>query len=135
MTSRSHTQVAEWLQGVTPVELGKNETQNLEDLRSFIREVLQPFNQGNPLSERMVETILEKSEGVFLYVELLRRDLQENHLHLNDFHSFPQGLNGMYQQFFTRQFPDRQVYSVLVRPALKLTTTTFKTLPLTNITN
>ena len=133
VTSRSHPQVTEWLQGVNPVELVKTNEDNLSDLRAFIQEALLPFNGNQQLSERVVQKLLEKSEGVFLYIEYIRKDLQDNKLHLNAYRDFPKGLNGMYKLFFERQFTDREIYSSLVRPALQLAAAAYEALPLTDI--
>ncbi len=133
ITSRAHTRVVEWLQGTQPVELPKAGIQNQADLQEFIQSGLKTFNGGQTLSSSLVQTLLEKSEGVFLYIELLRQELQQQHLHLNQYHDFPQGLDGLYKQFFERQFPDRTVYSALVRTALELATAAYEALPLADL--
>lgn len=133
VTSRSHTRVMEWLQGVEPQELPAEGKDNLDDLRLFIREGLQEFNGGRVLPDSLVEDLLQKSEGNFLYIEYLRKELKENHLHLKDASSFPLGLNGMYREFFERQFANRPIYSARVRPALELAAAAFEALPLAQI--
>ena len=80
-----------------------------------------------------MQTLLEKSEGVFLYIELLRQELEQQHLHLNQYPEFPQGLDGLYKQFFERQFADRTVYSALVCPALELAAAAYEALPLADL--
>ena len=46
------------------------------------------------------------SEGVFLYVERFCDDVQQHHLSLDRPEQFPQGLGGIFCQWFQRQFPD-----------------------------
>ena len=65
VTSRSHPQVTEWLQGVNPVELLKAKEDNLSDLRAFIQEALLPFNDNQPLRQRVVQEITGKERRRF----------------------------------------------------------------------
>jgi hypothetical protein len=62
-----------------------------------------------------VEQILEKSEGVFLYVERFCDDVQRAHLSLDRPEQFPQGLGGIFCQYFQRQFPDLEEFRKDVR--------------------
>jgi hypothetical protein len=66
-----------------------------------------------------VEQVLEKSEGVFLYIKHFCDDVQQNQLTLDRPERFPQGLGGIFFQWFRRQFPDMKRFRKGVRPALR----------------
>jgi hypothetical protein len=74
---------------------------------------------GKSLSEATLEKIVERSEGIFLYAEWIRRELQQGYLSLDNVDAFPLGLSGVYQQFFRRRFPDRHEYETRYRPVLE----------------
>jgi hypothetical protein len=76
-----------------------------------------------------VEQILEKSEGVFLYVERFCDDVQLRHLSLDRPEQFPQGLGGIFCQYFQRQFPDLDKFRKDVRPALRVILAARESLP------
>jgi hypothetical protein len=57
---------------------------------------------------------------VFLYVERFCDDVQQNHLSLDRPEQFPQGLGGIFCQWFQRQFPDLEKFRKDVRPALRV---------------
>ena len=92
---------------------------NRADLRDYLRQKLAPQLHDRPDADRLVKQILEKSEGVFLYVERFCDDVQQNHLSLDRPEQFPQGLGGIFCQWFQRQFPDLERFRQDVRPALR----------------
>ncbi len=68
----------------------------------------------------MVETILRKSEGLFLYVESVRKELEAGRLSLERVEEFPQSLGGFYADSFRRYFPDPEEFASKWRPALEV---------------
>ena len=56
---------------------------------------------------------------MFLYVERFCDDVQQDHLSLDRPEQFPQGLGGIFCQWFQRQFPDLEKFRKDVRPALR----------------
>ena len=119
VTSRPESDVVAPLQGLNPFVLDTATESNRADIRDYLRrELASPF-ENRPDADRLVEQILEKSEGVFLYVERFCDDVQRGHLSLDRPEEFPQGLGGIFFQYFQRQFPDLERFRKEVRPALR----------------
>jgi tetratricopeptide (TPR) repeat protein len=120
LTSREEPELTFALQGLSPSVVDAGAGENLEDLRRFLLHELQPFAHGGPVSPQVVETILEKSEGIFLYAEMVRQELAQGRLSLDRLEQFPQGMGGYYAMFFQRQFPQRRPYREQARPLLEV---------------
>ncbi len=119
VTSRPESDVIAPLQGLNPFVLDTATDKNRADIRDYLhRELASPL-QNRPEADRLVEEILDKSEGVFLYVERFCDDVQHDHLSLDRPEQFPQGLGGIFFQYFQRQFPDLEKFRKDVRPALR----------------
>jgi hypothetical protein len=119
VTSRPESAVKTPLQGLNPFVLDTRTEANRADIRAYLRHELAPQLNDRPDADWFVEQILEKSEGVFLYIERVCHDLQQGHLSLDRLDQFPQGLGDIFCQFFDRQFPDLKKFRKDVRPALR----------------
>jgi len=119
VTSRPEFDVTTPLQALSPFPLDTQSESNRADIRDYLRRELAAQLQNRPDADRLVEQILEKSEGVFLYVERFCDDVQHDHLSLDRPEQFPQGLGGIFYQYFQRQFPDLEKFRKDVRPALR----------------
>ena len=119
VTSRPENAVIAPLQGLNPFILDTATESNRADIRDYLRRELASHLQNRPDADRLIEQILEKSEGVFLYVERFCEDVQRGHLSLDRPEQFPQGLGGIFFQYFQRQFPDLEKFRNGVRPALR----------------
>lgn len=121
ITSRRESAVTGPLQGLNPFILDTEIEANLADIRNYLRRELASYLLSRPDADRLVEQILEKSQGVFLYVERFCDDVQQGHLSLDRPEEFPQGLAGSFHQDFRRQFPGFpgvKEFCKDVRPAL-----------------
>ena len=94
-------------------------TSKLNDIREYLRREVQPFSGATEHSDVLQEKIVKKSEGLFLYVNWLRQELQEGRLSLDCVDQFPRGLGGIYVNYFRRYFPDYNEYATSSRPALE----------------
>ena len=119
VTSRPESAVKTPLQGLNPLVLDARTEANRADLRDYLRSQLAPQLQNRSDADRLIGQILEKSEGVFLYVECFCEDVRQNHLSLDHPDQFPQGLGGSFAQWFQRQFPDLEQFRRQIRPALR----------------
>jgi len=119
VTSRPEFDVKTPLQALNPFPLDTQSESNRADIRDYLRRELASPPQNRPDADRLVQQILEKSEGVFLYVERFCDDVQHGHLTLDRPEQFPQGLGGIFCQYFQRQFPDLEKFRKDVRPALR----------------
>ncbi len=119
VTSRPEFDVQTPLQSLNPVPLDTASEANRADIRDYVRRGLAAPLRSRPDADLLVERILEKSEGVFLYVERVCDDVQRGDLSLDRLEQFPQGLGGIFCQYFQRQFPDLDRFRQSVRPALR----------------
>lgn len=119
VTSRPEFDVKTPLQALNPFPLDTQSESNRADIRDYLRRELASHLQNRPDADRLVEQILEKSEGVFLYVERFCDDVHRGHLSMDRPEQFPRGLGGIFCQYFQRQFPDVEKFRKEVRPALR----------------
>jgi tetratricopeptide (TPR) repeat protein len=121
VTSRPDPEVKDPLQKLTPLYLEADLLEHLQDLRSYLcqRLTLLAGDRG-PVGEEVINNILEKSGGIFLYVDLVLADLKEGRLSLTRLEDFPRGLGEVFHQFFRRQFPDRAIFRQRHRPLLEM---------------
>jgi hypothetical protein len=119
ITSRPEKAVTSPLQGLKPFVLDTEVEPNRDDLREYLCRELAPLLRGRRDADSIVEHILSRSEGVFLYAEHVCDDLQHGRLSLDRLDQFPQGLGGVFWQFFERQFPDLEKFRKDVRPGLR----------------
>ncbi len=119
VTSRPEFDVTTPFQALKPFPFETKSAANSEDIRAYLRRELAVQLQNRPDADRLVEQILDKSEGVFLYVESFCEDICKNYLSLDRPNEFPQGLAGKFYLDFQRYFPDLDKFRKDVRPALR----------------
>ncbi len=119
ITSRPEPEVTTPLQGLRPYQLDASRKENKEDLRTYLQRELQPFAEEGKVPEQTLDTLLEKSEGLFLYADWVREELKKDNLSLGQVEEFPKGLGGIYLQFFERQFPDPKLFRDKYRAVLE----------------
>ena len=120
ITSRPDPEVVYPLQALTPYILEASSQENITDLRSYLHKEIKIFSGENSVSDAVIEEIIARSEGLFLYADWVRDELQQGRLSLKRIHEFPQGLGGVYAQFIRRQFPDLAIYEEKIRPGLEI---------------
>ena len=119
VTSRPEFDVTTPFQALKPFPFETKSAANSDDIRAYLRRELAAQLQNRPDADRLVEQILEKSEGVFLYVESFCENIRKNYLSLDRPNDFPQGLAGKFYMDFQRYFPDLEKFRKDVRPALR----------------
>lgn len=120
VTSRPHEQeINTALQALDPWKLDAGRTENLSDIREYLHRELQPFSSGAEPSEAVIGKIIKKSEGLFLYANWLRQELEDGRLSLDRVDEFPRGLGGIYMSFLRRYFADPKEYKSISRPVLE----------------
>lgn len=120
ITSRPDAAVTSPLQGLDPFILDTETEANRADIFAYLWRELVPQIANRPDANHLVQQILDKSEGVFLYAERVCHDLWHGYLSLDHLEQFPQGLAGAFWQFLERQFPDLDRFRKDVRPALRV---------------
>jgi len=129
VTSRPESAVETPLQGLSPFVLDTATEANRADIRDYLRNALAGQFKQREDTDHIIQQILEKSEGVFLYVESVCHDLQQGHLTLDRLDAFPQGLGGIFWQFFERQYPDLEEFRREIRPVLRAILAALEPLP------
>lgn len=98
----------------TPIEGGTE--QNLQDLRDYLNEKLDPLIEG-PKRTAIIDQVVEKSGGTFLYIKLIERDKT---LDLSKPETLPTGIDDVFMRDFKRYFPNPKEYGQEAEPFLRL---------------
>lgn len=130
LTSRDDSKVRLPLQKYHPQIFDLEEyvrEKNSEDLLLYVRGELEEFHP----TEEQVKQIVDKSQGVFLYLSLCVEGIHNGDYSLDCIDKLPDGLNGYYYEFFTRQFGhDIERYKKEIAPILQLMVAAKKSLHL-----
>ena len=102
-----------------PFPIEAKSDNNSTDIRSLLWLELATQLKNRRDADRLVEQILEKSEGVILYIESFCEDIHKQYLSLDRPNEFPQGLTGKFVMDFKRYFPDLEKFRKEMRPALR----------------
>lgn len=130
VTSRPEFDVKTPFQALNPLPLDTKSESNKADIRDYLNNKLAIQLQNQSNAKALVNQILEKSEGVFLYAERFCEDVLQGHIFLDQPDQFPQGLGGIFAQYFQRQFPDLEKFRKEIRPALRAILAAREPLPL-----
>jgi tetratricopeptide (TPR) repeat protein len=120
-------------QGLEPFALGADAEENRRDLRDYLSAALARRFPADAVPPEDVESILDRSEGLFLYVDALLRDLPSGRLDHRRLAAFPRGLGAIYAQYFERQFPLDAHYEETARPFLETMAASQEPLPVGTI--
>lgn len=104
ITSRPEPEVTGPLQRLTPFVLDTACQDNINDIKDYINQQLKSELSNRPDADAIVQTILDRSEYVFLYVQRVCQDVLEGALSLDAMDQFPKGLGEAFWLFFERQF-------------------------------
>ena len=130
LTSRDDSKVMLPLQKYHPQIFDLEEyvkEKNSEDLLLYVRGELEKLHP----TEDQVKQIVDKSQGVFLYLSLCVEGIHNGEYSLDHLDKLPDGLNGYYYEFFTRQFGnDIERYKKEIAPVLQLMVAAKKNLQL-----
>ncbi len=89
---------------------------NRNDIREYLS--MEIFASGPQMSADTIDELTERTEGIFLFAQVLVQEFREGHLSLTDLSAVPAGLGDYYRRFFNRQFPDRGLYESEIWPLL-----------------
>ena len=109
VTARPVSPVTSLLSGARRLELTGTQANNRADVTDYFRMRLEGRFSGHPLWKKALETLVERSQGIFLYAELMCGLLEERgtpELGLD----CPEELEGVFTLWFRNIFPDERVY-------------------------
>jgi WD40 repeat protein len=121
VTSRPESEIKETLKGLKPFIIKTGAEDNRKDIKEYLIQELAQYLSDRSDADAIIDKVIEKSEGVFLYVAMFVEAVTkpEPTLSLDYPEDFPLGLGGMFHQYFLRKFPDIEKYKNEVRPALR----------------
>jgi hypothetical protein len=110
VTSRPEPSILRQFAAFKPRIIAADSTENLDDLRTYVRRWLAIESLGAGNTSDRVERIVAASGGNFLYLRKLREAVDSGLMDLSHLNDLPQGLIGLYERWFHRQFPDTKSY-------------------------
>lgn len=128
VTSRPDPDVLGSLARLAPHSMDAVREENARDIRDHVIRELRRITGARPAVD-IVEGIVQRSEGIFLYVTLLLEELARGQLTVESLDRFPHGLAGIYAQLFRRSFPDPRAFQEHQRPLLELVAAAREPLP------
>lgn len=102
VTSRPDANIKSTLAGIPAHALNTNDPRNQGDLEIYIDQWFAAITP-QPVTE-VRAGLLERSEGNILYLVTARAGVANHVFSLDDPSTYPQGLGGLYRQWFDRQF-------------------------------
>ena len=116
VTSRPEPYLEQMLKTLSGTSVDGQSAQNRQDLAEWIDQRLPASLQGDE-KQQVIDAMLEKSGGTFLYLSLVAQDKM---LSLTDPKNLPDKLDGFFKQAFSRYFPDPEAYGKKTEPFLRL---------------
>ncbi len=100
------------------MELRGGQEQNRNDVRQYFIEQLQEKYGSDPAWSTALETLTERSGGIFLYAALVANGIRAGKASIADSEQFPEGLSGAFHQWFGWFFPSDEEYKRAFRMPL-----------------
>lgn len=123
-TSRPDPTVMSRLQGFKPFALDAHDERNRADLGQYLDIELGKRDDFARLPEgeqnRLKNLLLEKSEGMVLYLQQVVEGLKTGVLNLATLEETPRGLGGLYHKDFAHRFASHEEYERDIKPLLRL---------------
>jgi hypothetical protein len=116
VTSRPEPYLEQMLKTLSGTAVDGQSAGNRQDLADWIDQRLPKELRGEE-RRQVIEAVIEKSGGTFLYLSLIEADKT---LSLADPKGLPDKLDGFFKQTFNRYFPDPEAYGKKTEPFLRL---------------
>ena len=116
VTSRPEPYLEQILKPLSGISVDGQTQQNQQDLVAWIEEKLPERLEGEE-RQRVIEAVIDKSGGTFLYLRLVEEDKL---LDISNPETLPDKLDGIFKQNFNRYFPDPEEYGNKTEPFLRL---------------
>lgn len=122
VTSRREALLERKLSRLRPVDLADPRYNNREDVRGFFSRELGARLPAGRRGSYILDRLVEKSEGIFLYAKTIVDEIASGALTVEDIDSFPEGITGIYLDYFDRIFASQSALSYKgdVRPVMEV---------------
>lgn len=124
LTSRPEQEIIGLLRTAKRMELLRNSEGNIRDIKEFISKGMKDLIQDPGVFEKVSQGILQKSEGMFLFIAKVINEIRERKLGETEIEEFienmPKGIHAYYQSTLKRSYPDPGLYDSTLRPYLEL---------------
>ena len=127
ITSRNTSVITTGFKGMPRLELRSDDERNLEDIDSYLSDKIYPLQgsiisrikayflirDNNAPTQRIVSTLVEKSQGNFLFVRLVLNFLLSSTECFSSTENVPTTLDNIFQLYFERKFTTRESFRSL----------------------
>ena len=122
VTTRPEVDIERKLKPLKPFVIDNSSSSNLEDIRGFLATNLAPYLLKVKHSDVLLDAILKKSQGVFLYASEIVKAVESGMLRIEDALNFPEGLSNIYINYFERMFVMNTSYDYKrdIRPLMEV---------------
>lgn len=117
VASRDVPSVKAYTKTAYRIEIKANTKENINDIRSYYETRLKEQFGKDPHWSEAIEKMTVRSEGVFLYAQMLSELLLSKKT-LDADEDYPEGLSGIFTSWFSWFFPDVNDYASRWRPAI-----------------
>jgi len=100
---------------------------NKADITGYFLEQLKDILPTGKRGTQILDKLVIKSEGIFLYAKTIIDEILAGHLAIDDVDAFPEGLTGVYLDYFERIFSNQNSisYKEDVRPVMEVICATY----------
>ena len=106
--TRSEADIKPYLQDAFEIDLDKEN--NKKDIKVFLETSFE--NESYPNKDEIINTIVEKSQGTFLYAELVAKEILGGSLSIEAIDKLPKGLARYFSSWFKRIYPIEKIESL-----------------------
>ena len=103
--TRPEADIKPYLQDAFEIDLDKEN--NKKDIKVFLETSFE--NKAYPNKDEIINTIVEKSQGTFLYAELVAKEILGGSLSIEDIDKLPKGLARYFSSWFKRIYPIEKI--------------------------
>lgn len=122
VTSRRETLLERKLARIRSIDFSDSRfNDNMTDIRGFFSEQLKDYFSGKK-GQYILNKLTDKSEGIFLYAKTIVDEIHSKRLNIKNIDDFPEGLTGVYLDYFDRIFEAKKEisYKKEVRPVMEV---------------
>lgn len=120
VTSRDRPEVNVNFQDIEAFPIERTAEDHENDLDEFIHTELAPLTESGEISPATNAALIEASERLFVYLEVLRDGLSRGWVDLYPLKALPRGLGNILLQYFEKQFRDRDEFNQSILPLLQV---------------